>query len=58
MNNVINILHAGSLRKGSYNRGLLRRLRELVPPDAKIDILTSLVSSRLPRTLKSRRPKT
>jgi chromate reductase len=29
---------AGSLRKGSYNRALLREAKELLPSDAKLDI--------------------
>ncbi|MGD1118843.1 MAG: NAD(P)H-dependent oxidoreductase [Dehalococcoidales bacterium] len=39
MNNVINILgFAGSLRKNSYNRGLLRAAAELLPKDARLEI--------------------
>jgi chromate reductase len=36
---MINILgFAGSLRKGSYNRSLLRACLELLPPDASLEI--------------------
>ncbi len=39
MEKVVNILgFAGSLRKDSYNRSLLRTALELVPKDAKLDI--------------------
>ena len=39
MENIINILgFAGSLRKGSYNRSLLRAAPELVPKGANIEI--------------------
>jgi chromate reductase len=29
---------AGSLRKGSYNRALLRTAEELIPADAKLEV--------------------
>lgn len=39
MNEIVNILgFAGSLRKGSYNKSLLRTAAELAPKDAKIEI--------------------
>ena len=39
MNKKVNILgFAGSLRKGSYNRALLRASLELLPPDTKLEI--------------------
>ena len=39
MSGVLNILgFAGSLRKGSYNRGLLRACLELLPPDTRLEI--------------------
>ncbi|MFC1892745.1 NADPH-dependent FMN reductase [Chloroflexota bacterium] len=39
MNKNVNILgFAGSLRKGSYNRALLRASLELLPPDTKLEI--------------------
>ncbi len=39
MEKIINILgFAGSLRKGSYNKALLRAALELVPKDAKLEI--------------------
>jgi len=39
MNQSINILgFAGSLRKDSYNRALLRTAFELAPNDAKVEI--------------------
>ena len=39
MDKIINILgFAGSLRKGSYNRALLRAATELVAKDAKLEI--------------------
>ena len=39
MDKVINILgFAGSLRKGSYNRALLRVAADVVPKDAKLEI--------------------
>ena len=38
MNNIINIFgFAGSLRKGSYNRALLRAAVELTPEDARLE---------------------
>jgi chromate reductase len=39
MNKPVNILgFAGSLRKGSYNKSLLRAALELLPPDARLEI--------------------
>ena len=39
MNNPISILgFAGSLRKGSYNKALLRAALELLPKDAKLEV--------------------
>jgi len=39
MNQIVTILgFAGSLRKASYNRSLLRAAAELVPKDAKIEV--------------------
>ncbi len=39
MNNPVSILgFAGSLRKGSYNKALLRAALELLPKDAKLEI--------------------
>jgi chromate reductase len=39
MNNAVNILgFAGSLRKGSYNKSLLRAAVELAPRDVKIEV--------------------
>jgi chromate reductase len=39
MGNIVKILgFAGSLRKGSYNRALLRAALELVPGDAELEI--------------------
>ena len=39
MNGVLNILgFAGSLRDGSYNKGLLRAAADLMPKDTKLDI--------------------
>ena len=39
MNNIVNILgFAGSLRKGSYNRSLLRAVLKLIPEDARLEI--------------------
>lgn len=40
MNETVSIRGmAGSLRKGSYNRALLRIASELVPEDAKLEVL-------------------
>ncbi len=33
---------AGSLRAGSYNRGLLRAAAELAPPDMRLDVFERL----------------
>lgn len=39
MNNIVNILgFAGSLRKGSYNRSLLRAASKIVPEDALLEV--------------------
>ena len=39
MEKIINILgFAGSLRKGSFNKSLLRAAIEMVPPDAKLEV--------------------
>ena len=47
----------GSLRKGSYNKALMRAAIELTPEDAIIDVFDLALSRRLTRTWKKTNPR-